>query len=178
MIRHKVWTRLGRHAGGLQWRILWLAHTSYIAGVSGLIRNDAGQVLLFKHAYWLPSRPYGLPTGYAKAGERFEDTVVREVREETGLAVKVGELARLKTGFKLRIEVAYLGEFIGGEAKLDPHEVLAAKFYDIDNLPDGLLPSHRDLIEAHRYWFKGDDVDRADAQREADRRNGTEAGDL
>jgi len=31
------------------------------------------------------------PTGYANNGERHEDTVIREVREETGLTVKPGQ---------------------------------------------------------------------------------------
>ncbi|MGI8916740.1 MAG: NUDIX hydrolase [Chloroflexota bacterium] len=49
-----------------------------------------GQVLLVRHAdprtgasYWV------LPGGGREHGERFEDTAVREVREETGVAVRL-----------------------------------------------------------------------------------------
>jgi ADP-ribose pyrophosphatase YjhB (NUDIX family) len=177
-MREKIWTFLGRRAGGVQWRILWLAHQKYIIGVSGLIRDDAGRVLLIKGRMWKPSRPWGLVTGYAESGEQWHATVVREAREETGYEVKAyPEPVRLVTGFKRRAEVAFLAEFVGGTYRPDPKEVLDAQFFDIDALPDGLLPSHRELIEQHRDWFKGDDDACAHAQREADRHDGAEAGD-
>jgi 8-oxo-dGTP diphosphatase len=177
-MREKVWTFIGRHAGGVQWRILWLAHQKYIIGVSGLVRDDTGRVLLIKGRMWKPSRPWGLVTGYAESGEQWHATVVREAREETGYEVKAHpEPVRLVTGFKRRAEVAFLAEFVGGTYRPDAKEVLDAQFFEIDGLPDGLLQSHRDLIEQHRDWFKGDDVDRAHAQRKADRNDGAEAGD-
>ena len=37
---------------------------------------------------------WGFPTGYANKGERHEDTIAREVREETGLTVKAGRLLK------------------------------------------------------------------------------------
>ncbi|MEZ0115140.1 8-oxo-dGTP diphosphatase [Catenulispora sp. EB89] len=177
-MREKVWTFIGRHAGGVQWRILWLAHQKYIIGVSGLVRDDAGRVLLIKGRMWKPSRPWGLVTGYAESGEQWHATVVREAREETGYEVKAHpETVRLVTGFKRRAEVAFLAEFVGGTYRPDPKEVLDAQFFEIDALPDGLLPSHRELIEQNRDWFQGDDDDRAHAQREANRHDGAEAGD-
>ena len=170
-LKPKIWTFIGRYAGGAQWRILWLAHQKYIVGVSGLVRNEHGQVLLIKGRMWKPSLPWGLVTGYAESGETWDQTVVREAREETGYEVKAyPEPVRLVTGFKLRAEVAFLAEFVGGTYKPDPKEVLDAKFFDIDALPDGLLPSHRVLIEHHRGWFtKGEGHEHADAEREADR---------
>ncbi|MBS2532215.1 NUDIX domain-containing protein [Catenulispora sp. NF23] len=177
-MREKVWKFIGRHAGGAQWRILWVSQPKFIVGVSGLVRDDAGHVLLIKGRMWKPSRPWGLVTGYAESGEQWHETVTREAREETGYEVKaLPEPVRLVTGFRLRAEVAFLAEFIGGTYTPDPKEVLDAQFFDIDALPDGLLPSHRELIEQNRNWFKGDDIDRAHAQREADRHAGTEAGD-
>ena len=177
-MRERIWTFIGKHAGGVQWRILWATQPKFIVGVSGLVRNEQGQVLLIKGRMWKPSRPWGLVTGYAKGGETWDQTVVREAREETGYEVKTRpEPVALVTGFKLRAEVAFLGEFVGGTYRPDPKEVLDAGFFEIDALPDGLLPSHRDLIHQHRYWFKGDDNGRAHAEREADRDHGTEAGD-
>lgn len=71
---------------------------------------------------------------------------------ETGFEVKVHpNPVRLVTGFTLRAEVAYLAEYIGGAYRPDSKEVLDARFFDIDELPDGLLPQQRDLIEHHRY---------------------------
>lgn len=132
--------------GPLQWRVLWLAHAKFMVGVTGVVRNDAGQVLLLKHRMWPPEHPWGLPTGYAVKGEEFPHTVVREVREETGLDVKPGRLVRLKSGYKLRVEVAYEALYIGGELKVDGFEILEARWFDVDSLPMEMQESHRQLI--------------------------------
>ncbi|WP_406675266.1 NUDIX domain-containing protein [Nonomuraea sp. N2-4H] len=97
------------------------------------------------------NRPWGLPTGGAKRGETFEETVAREVREETGLEVRVGELVQLRSGFRLRMEVAYAAVYEGGGTlRLNSMEILEARWCDPGDLPEGLIPSHRALIEATR----------------------------
>ncbi len=88
----RIWRGL---RGPAQWWILWAAHAQFIAGITGLVRNDAGHVLLLRHRLWPPGYQWGLPTGYAKRRETFEATIVREVREETGLDVTAGPLIQL-----------------------------------------------------------------------------------
>jgi 8-oxo-dGTP diphosphatase len=132
--------------GPMQWRVLWLWHAKFMVGVTGIVRDQDGRVLLLKHRLWPEGRQWGLPTGYANAGESFEDTVVREVREETGLKVRVNELAHLRSGYRLRVEVAYEAEFIGGEVKTDSFEILEARWFSPNQLPDGVQESHRELI--------------------------------
>lgn len=127
---NRLLTRLWRALrGSLQWRVLWLAHAKFMIGVTGIVRDHDGQVLLLHHRMWPQSTPWGLPTGYTKAGETFQDTIIREVREETGLSVTVGDLARLRSGYKLRIEVAYEALQAGGELKLNPCEILDARWF-------------------------------------------------
>ncbi|MFH8596665.1 NUDIX domain-containing protein [Streptomyces rimosus] len=130
----------------MQWRVLWLAHAKFMVGVTGIIRDDQGRVLLLKHRMWPPERPWGLPTGYAIKGEEFPLTIVREVREETGLEVKPGRLVQLTSGYKLRIEVAYEAVCTGGTLTLDSFEILEAQWRSPDSLPDGMQESHRALI--------------------------------
>jgi 8-oxo-dGTP diphosphatase len=132
--------------GPMQWRVLWLAHAKFMVGVTGIVRDDQQRVLLLRHRMWPEGRQWGLPTGYAIAGEEFTSTVVREVKEETGLDVRPGELAHLKSGYKLRIEVAYEAEFIGGTLKIDNFEILEAQWCYPENLPEGVQESHRALI--------------------------------
>ncbi|MFD8075535.1 NUDIX domain-containing protein [Streptomyces sp. NPDC059718] len=132
--------------GPLQWRVLWLTNSKYMVGVTGVVRDAEDRVLLLRHRLWPEDRQWGLPTGFAKAGEDFRDTVAREVREETGLDVEAGEVVHLKSGYKLRVEVAYTAELVGGSLKLDPFEVLEAKWVAPNDLPPGLQESHRLLI--------------------------------
>ncbi|WP_421107036.1 NUDIX domain-containing protein [Streptomyces sp. NEAU-S77] len=132
--------------GPMQWRILWLAHSKFMAGITGVVRDDAGRVLLLRHRMWPEGRQWGLPTGYARAREDFGQTVVREVREETGLEVKPGRLVQLTSGYKLRIEVAYEAQLVGGELKIGTFEILEARWFSPDDLPDGMQESHRRLI--------------------------------
>ncbi|MEU2304728.1 NUDIX domain-containing protein [Streptomyces misionensis] len=132
--------------GPLQWRVLWLAHAKFMVGVTGVVRDDAGRVLLLRHRMWPPEKPWGLPTGYADKGEEFPKTIVREVKEETGLDVKVGRLVHLKSGYKLRIEVAYEALVVGGSLDLDNFEILEARWFTPTELPEGMQDSHRQLI--------------------------------
>jgi 8-oxo-dGTP diphosphatase len=146
----RIWRGL---RGPAQWWILWAAHAQFIAGITGLVRNDAGHVLLLRHRLWPPQHQWGLPTGYAKRRETFEATIVREVKEETGLDVTVGPLVHLTSGYRLRIEVAYAAQLAGGALKLDPLEVLDAGWFPVTELPAGTLPAHRQLIGANAAWY-------------------------
>ncbi|MEU5838199.1 NUDIX domain-containing protein [Streptomyces diacarni] len=132
--------------GSWQWRLLWLAHAKFTVGVTGVVRDEEGRVLLLRHRLWSRERPWGLPTGCAARGEEFAQTVVREVREETGLDVRTGALVRLRSGYRLRVEVAYEAVYVGGSVRIDPMEILEARWFSPDALPDGLQESHRELI--------------------------------
>ncbi|MBB4915076.1 NUDIX domain-containing protein [Streptosporangium saharense] len=133
--------------GPLQWRALWIWHAKFMVGVTGVVRDADGRVLLLKHRLWPEGRQWGLPTGYANKSETFEDTVVREVREETGLEVRATRLLHLKSGYKLRVEVFYEAELVGGTLSIDSTEVLEAEWVSLDSLPPGLQETHRHLIE-------------------------------
>ncbi|NSC24037.1 NUDIX domain-containing protein [Streptomyces albus subsp. chlorinus] len=139
----RVWHSL---RGPLQWRLLWLAHAKFVVGVTGVVRDRDGRVLLLRHRLWSPDSAWGLPTGFAVRGEDFARTVVREVREETGLTVEPGALVRLRSGYRLRLEVAYEALCTGGTLKLDTMEIREARWFSPDDLPDGLQESHRELI--------------------------------
>ncbi len=62
-----------------------------IVGVGGVVIRD-GQVLLVQRAQEPLSGKWTLPGGAVELGETLEEAVVRELREETGLEVRVLEL--------------------------------------------------------------------------------------
>jgi 8-oxo-dGTP diphosphatase len=142
----RLW-RLGRP---LQWRFLWLAHAKFICGITGVVHDGNGRVLLLRHRLWPPGRQWGFPTGYANKGERHEDTIIREVREETGLNVKAGRLLKVRSGYRYRIEAYYEATLIGGldGLTLDQKEVLEARLFELTDLPTGMPEAHRELAQA------------------------------
>lgn len=122
------------------------------AGVAGVIVHE-GKVLLFEHVFWTAAR-WGLPGGRLKDGEDPASGLRREVREECGLEVEV--IDRLKsspgsdaTHFLCRpISVP---EWLAPPPSGQPHlsfEVLEARWFTPDELPEELLRSHRKAIAA------------------------------
>jgi ADP-ribose pyrophosphatase YjhB (NUDIX family) len=134
-------------SGRVQWRVARVRHRTFLVYAAGIVRDERGRVLLLRHRLWPPYRAWGLPGGYVNAGERLEDGVVREVREETGLQVEVaGPPVRLASGFRFRVEAYYEAAMVGGRLDLDPGEILDGRWYGLDELPDAMSPRLRELL--------------------------------
>jgi ADP-ribose pyrophosphatase YjhB (NUDIX family) len=142
--------RAWQAAGPLQGWLAWRLHARFGVGVTGIVRTPDGRVLLLRHRLWPSDSQWGFPSGFARRGETFADTVVREVREETGLAVRVGALADLRGGFRYRVEAYYEAVLTGGldGLVLEPREILEARLFHLGALPPRMPPLHREL--AHR----------------------------
>lgn len=82
VIGYPVFTRLCM--GVLKHRFVLLQD-----GAAAIIVNNEGQILLQSRA---DRDKWGLPGGCQELGERFQDTVLREVKEETNLDVKEEDL--------------------------------------------------------------------------------------
>jgi 8-oxo-dGTP diphosphatase len=139
--------RAWRAAGPLQGWLAWRLHARFGVGVTGIVRAQDGRVLLLRHRLWAPEGQWGFPSGFAQRGETFPETIVREVREETGLTVRVGRLLELRSGFRYRVEVYYEAALVGSAdgLVLDRREILEARLFALDALPAGLPRLHREL---------------------------------
>ena len=139
--------RAWRAAGPLQGWLAWLLHAKFGVGVTGVVRAGDGRVLLLRHRLWPPEGQWGFPSGFAQRGETFQETIVREVREETGLTVRVGRLLDLRNGSPYRAEAYYEAVLVGGldGLVLDEREILEARLFTLDDLPRNMPPLHRDL---------------------------------
>jgi mutator protein MutT len=62
--------------------------------VGGLIQNDDGKVLLCDSYKW--PGVLTVPGGHVELGETFEEALMREIKEEVGLHVNVGELLSIQ----------------------------------------------------------------------------------
>jgi nucleoside triphosphatase len=60
------------------------------ATVGALVANDKGEVLMVRSKKW--GEKYTVPGGHIELGERAEDAIRREVKEETGLDSEPVEL--------------------------------------------------------------------------------------
>ena len=126
-------------------------------GAAAIIVNENGQILLQSRA---DRDKWGLPGGCQELGERFEDTVIREIKEETNLDVKEEdlELITVVSGESRRNEypngdvvinntVLYCVKKYSGELKWDS-ESKEMRFFDLDNLPQN--QNDPDLIEIYK----------------------------
>ena len=109
--------------------------------------------MLVKRATAVFKRYWALPGGRVDAGETVEETVVREVKEETGLHVrivkKIGEYH--ESGVQDGIEYDYypacfLLKPTGGKIKRQEKEIEEIKLVDSDNIPEKLAFEHSNMI--------------------------------
>jgi ADP-ribose pyrophosphatase YjhB (NUDIX family) len=109
----------------------------FLIGVTGVIFNEDKEVLLFKHTY-RGDDSWSLPGGYIKAKEHPKEALEREIEEESGLIISADARLKLRTDRNSpRIDITYMGTFIGGEFKTSK-EVDEAKFFKFNELP--ILP--------------------------------------
>ena len=89
-------------SGGFQWRLLWLFNSKFSVGVSAVVVDRDGRVLLLRHVF-RRTDGWSLPSGWMQAGETIAGAIVREIREETGLEVVPVTIFAVRSGFRLRV---------------------------------------------------------------------------
>ncbi len=149
VIGYPVFTRLCM--GVLKHRFVLLQD-----GAAAIIVNDKGQILLQSRA---DRDKWGLPGGCQELGERFQDTVIREIKEETNLDVNEEdlELIDIVSGSSRRNDypngdvvinntALYCVRNYSGELKWDS-ESKNLKFFDLGTLPEN--QNDPDLIEIY-----------------------------
>jgi len=99
-----------------------------------------GDELLLAHHGRSSRLVYSTLAGFVEAGERLEDTVHREVMEEVGIRVTNLEFFKSQPWpFPNQLMLGFFATFESGEIKVDGKEILDAKWFRYDQLPD--IPS-------------------------------------
>lgn len=102
-----------------------------------------GQVLLTRKESWAPNR-YSLVAGFQEFGEALEETVVREVAEETGVAVSnVRYVGSQCWPFPSQLMAGFVADYAGGAIQVDQDELADARWFPVDRLPT--LPPKRSI---------------------------------
>jgi NAD+ diphosphatase len=121
-----------------------------------LIRRGE-EFLLVRKKEW-PQGRYGLVAGFLDMGESLEECTVREVMEETGIAVKnVTYIGSQCWPFPSQLMAGFVADYAGGEIRVDGEELEDARWFCIQSLPSGLPPRRsiaRWIIE--RYLLHSD----------------------
>lgn len=97
-------------------------------------RNDS--ILLVQHLLRIQNI-WACVSGFVEAGETAEQTVVREVKEETGILIEnVRYVGSQSWPFPDQIMLAYRAEYKSGDIKPREGEIKDARWFNKNSLPD------------------------------------------
>jgi ADP-ribose pyrophosphatase YjhB (NUDIX family)/GNAT superfamily N-acetyltransferase len=126
----------------------------WMPGVTAVVRNDRGEVLLGRRAdngFW------ALVSGILEPGEQPAVGLVREIREETGVEARVTALAAVwstpeatyPNGDRARyLDLCFLAQHVSGEPHVADDESTEVGWYPVDSLPEPFSPTSRRKLES------------------------------
>jgi ADP-ribose pyrophosphatase YjhB (NUDIX family)/ubiquinone/menaquinone biosynthesis C-methylase UbiE len=128
--------------------VAWTKVITPRVGAGAAVFDEAGRLLLVRredNGYW------SLPGGHLDYGETLAQTATREIREETGLDVRIERLSGIYSapypdGFTINgvnqmVVATFIGRVAGGALRLSP-EITDAAFFPPDALPEPIMPTH------------------------------------
>ncbi|MEV0172234.1 NUDIX domain-containing protein [Streptomyces sp. NPDC050803] len=122
-----------RAAAGQQ--LLWLP------GVSAVVLDDAGRVLLGQRA---DNHKWTVISGIPDPGEQPAAAAVREVYEETGVHCVVERVVLIRSGKEIAypngdkcqfMDITFRCRAVGGEARVNDDESLEVGWFEVDAMP-------------------------------------------
>src|SRR5215218_3207399 len=116
----------------------------WMTGVTAVVRDDRGRVLLGRRA---DNGNWGLVSGILEPGEQPAVGLLREVEEETGVTARIEALVGVwsqpevtyPNGDRAQyLDVCFLARHVSGEARVNDDESTEVGWFALDALPEGL----------------------------------------
>lgn len=130
-------------------------------GTDAAIFNNRGEILLVDRA---DGSGWCLPCGWVEPNESPAEGILREVREETGLEVRIERLVGVFTrkpdarmGPHTTISIVHLCEVTGGALSVS-HESRAVRYWDIDAMSNWHATHETLARAAYRMWRAGEGI--------------------
>ncbi len=112
-----------------------------------IVRVEHGdRILLARSPHFAPG-VYSTLAGFVEPGESLEDTVIREVREETGVTVtNVRYFGSQPWPFPHSLMIGFVADYRSGEVRAQESEIEDVRWFGVDDLPG--LPSRFSIARA------------------------------
>lgn len=122
--------------------------------VGAIVFDDSGRILLIRRGNPPAQGQWSLPGGRVEPGEAWQDAVLRELQEETGLSARVlrlvGEVRRDAPDGSVYVIHDYLLAVDGAPAPHAGDDALDAGWFSVDEVAE--LDTSAGLIDALRDW--------------------------
>jgi ADP-ribose pyrophosphatase YjhB (NUDIX family) len=119
-------------------------------GVAAVVRDEHGGVLLARKRDGV----WHFPSGYVEWDEHVRDAVVREMREELGLDVEVGDVIAVHSNFHNRVSqtvgIWFAARVTGGTLTLDEEELIDARYFPLEGTPPFGYPTDTLVLDQLR----------------------------
>ncbi|MFA6386458.1 MAG: NUDIX hydrolase [Candidatus Paceibacterota bacterium] len=103
--------------------------------VAGVVIKKDGKYLLLQEKQPKAYMLWNFPAGKVDIGESFEQTAIREAKEESGydieLIKEIGIFQRIPTD---AVKHAFEAKIVGGELEFPPDEILDAKWFTLNEI--------------------------------------------
>lgn len=105
-----------------------------------IVLVSRGNKILLAKSKTVASNFYSCVAGFVEHGESLEETVAREVIEETGIKIKnIKYVGSQPWPFPDQLMLAFTAEYESGEIRIQEEEIQDAAWFDRENLP--LIPN-------------------------------------
>ena len=132
-----------------------IGHRKIILNCAGAIIEKEGKILFQRRS---DNGKWGLIGGLLEMNETYEEAALREVREETGLEIRLTSFLGIfhnhdmvwSNGDQAHVLSAlFTAEIVSGEPRID-EESLELRFFGPDEIPEMFAEDHMAAFEAYR----------------------------